>query len=355
MPLTTTLHSALYPSKEAVIVVLPILTAVTFPLSTVATWVLELDHLISSRGVASEGTMLAAKVSKPSADNSSDVLFRLIPLTGLSTVTEQEADLPPALAVIVADPFPTAVILPPSTVAIDSFEELHSIGSFNDASAGEIVAVSVSVSPIYSSMFSLFSDKPERGARTTTLISTDLSPAFAVMVASPFFTALTLPDSTEAMDLSDELHVTVLSVALSGRTVAVNISSSPSYSVNSVLFSLTSETAIYPFETDTVHSPFFPSAVAVIVAVPSLSAVTRPEALTEAMDDLELYQVTSLLVAVEGETDALSCNVSSMVRDAVVGLTDTDSTRTSCSFWVHAKSSGRAMKRIIVSLLMVLW
>jgi hypothetical protein len=60
------------------------------------------------------------------------------------------------------------------------------------------------------------------------------------------------------------------------------------------------------FITDTVHSPFFPSAEAVIVVVPSLTAVTRPEELTDATEDLVEDQVTSFLVAVEGETVALS-------------------------------------------------
>ena len=60
------------------------------------------------------------------------------------------------------------------------------------------------------------------------------------------------------------------------------------------------------FTTDTVHSPFFPSAVAVIVVVPSLTAVTRPEELTDATEDLVEDQVISFLDAVEGETVALS-------------------------------------------------
>ena len=63
----------------------------------------------------------------------------------------------------------------------------------------------------------------------------------------------------------------------------------------------------------------------------------------------------SFLVADEGEMDALSCSVSPMVKDAVEGLTDTDSTRTSCSFRVHAKRRGRVIRRRLTSLFMVLW
>jgi hypothetical protein len=60
------------------------------------------------------------------------------------------------------------------------------------------------------------------------------------------------------------------------------------------------------FTTVTLHSPFFPSAAAVIVVVPSLTAVTRPDELTDATEDLEEDHVTSFLVAVEGEIVALS-------------------------------------------------
>ena len=218
----------------------------------------------------------------------------------------QVADFPSELAVTVASPSLTAVTLPSSTVAILSSEVVQVMGSFGSASAGVMVAVNVSVSPMIMSRRFLLSVIPETGARTTIFASAVLSPAFAVIVASPFFTALTLPDSTDAMDLSEEVQVIVLSVALSGRTEAVNVSSSPTYSVTSVFPSLTSDTATKPMNTVTVHSPFFPSAVAVILVVPSLTAVTRPDELTDATEDLELDQVTSFLVAVEGETVALS-------------------------------------------------
>ena len=72
--------------------------------------------------------------------------------------------------------------------------------------------------------------------------------------------------------------------------------------------------------------------------------MTRPEAFTDATEELELDQVTSFLVASEGETVALSCNVSPMVSSFDVGLTDTDSTRTSSSFGVHEKRKGREGK-----------
>ena len=88
--------------------------------------------------------------------------------------------------------------------------------------------------------------------------------------------------------------------------MAVSVTSSPATSVSSVSSSLISDTATKPLDTVTEHSPFFPSAEAVIVAVPSLIAVTSPEEFTDATEDIELDQVRSFLVAVEGETVAVS-------------------------------------------------
>ena len=55
------------------------------------------------------------------------------------------------------------------------------------------------------------------------------------MVELPAATAVTVPLSTVATVSSLELQVTVLSVALSGSTVAVSTAVSPAVSVSSVL------------------------------------------------------------------------------------------------------------------------
>ena len=52
----------------------------------------------------------------------------------------------------------------------------------------------------------------------------------AVIVTVPAFSAVTVPFSTVAISLSEELQLTVLSVAFSGSTVADNTSDSPSTS-----------------------------------------------------------------------------------------------------------------------------
>ena len=59
-----------------------------------------------------------------------------------------------------------------------------------------------------------------------------LSPAFAVTIAVPWATAVTLPfASTVATDELLEDQVTVLSVALSGFTVAVSVRVSPVFRI----------------------------------------------------------------------------------------------------------------------------
>ena len=63
---------------------------------------------------------------------------------------------------------------------------------------------------------------------TVTVQMAVLSPAFAVMVADPSATAVTVPfASTEATDALLEDQVTVLFVALSGFTVAMIVAVSP--------------------------------------------------------------------------------------------------------------------------------
>ena len=81
---------------------------------------------------------------------------------------------------------------------------------------------------------------------TVTVQEALLSPAFAVTVAVPAATAVTFPPSTVATDASLLDHVTVLSVALPGLTVAVSVADSPIISDSVVLLSVTPVTATIP-------------------------------------------------------------------------------------------------------------
>lgn len=83
-----------------------------------------------------------------------------------------------------------------------------------------------------------------RGAFTVTVQFALLPFAVAVTVAVPSFNAVITPFSTDTTPDGATVHVTVLSVALSGVSVAVKVSVSSISSVIAVLFSVTLSTAI---------------------------------------------------------------------------------------------------------------
>ena len=123
----------------------------------------------------------------------------------------------------------------------------------------------------------------------------------------PIFNPVTLPfASTDATASSLLLQVTVLSVASSGLTVAVSVAFSPSTKDSVLLSSDTDETAIVCFNTVTSQVADWSPAVAVIVAVPGVSAVTFPFASTDATASSLLLQVTVLSVAWSGLTVAFN-------------------------------------------------
>ena len=142
---------------------------------------------------------------------------------------------------------------------------------------------------------------------TVTVQVAVLSPALAVMVVVPSAAAVTRPLSlTVAMAVLLEDQVTVLSVALSGLTVAESWKVSCSVSASEVLFSVTEVTGMTFLETVTVHVAVLSPALAVMVVVPSANAVTRPLSLTVAMAAFAVDQVTVLSVALSGLTVAVS-------------------------------------------------
>ena len=150
----------------------------------------------------------------------------------------------------------------------------------------------------------------------------------AVMVAVPALTAVTSPYAeTAATDSSDDVHVTVISVAFSGRILAVKVAVSPSIKLREVSLieipvtstmlaaTVTLQVAVIPFEE-----------VAMIFAEPAFTAVTSPFADTVATDVSEDVHVTVFSVASEGLTVAVSVAVSPSVRLSVVLLRVTLST-----------------------------
>ena len=128
-----------------------------------------------------------------------------------------------------------------------------------------------------------------------------------------------------ATALSELLHVTVLFVALSGFTVAVSVSDSPSVRASSVLSSSTEVTATAFFLTVMAQVAVFPPAFAVMTALPSFSAVTFPFS-TVATALSELLHVTVLSVALSGFTVALNESVPPTAISDVEEFNDTDAT-----------------------------
>ena len=81
---------------------------------------------------------------------------------------------------------------------------------------------------------------------TVTSQVANLPPADAVMVAVPAARAVTVPLDTVATDVLEDVQVTVLSVALSGSTVARRVSELPGARVNAVLSRVIEETGTVP-------------------------------------------------------------------------------------------------------------
>ena len=135
-----------------------------------------------------------------------------------------------------------------------------------------------------------------------------------------------------ATSVLSELHATFRLSALSGFTVAVSVSVSPSVRVSSVLSRVTSVTFTALAFTVTAQVPDLPSAVAVTVAVPGLRPWTVPVLSTMATLRSDDDHATALSDAASGETLADStADPPSMIsiRD---GVTVTDETPTVSSF-----------------------
>ena len=157
--LTDTEQVADFSPALAVMVAVPSLTAVTLPLSTVATAESELLQ-VTVLSVASSGVTVATSVSESPSVKVKVVLLREIPVTAttfLLTATLQVADCSPALAVIEAEPSLTAVTLPLSSTVATFESDVDQVTVLSVASSGFTVAVRVSDPPSVSFSSVLFS------------------------------------------------------------------------------------------------------------------------------------------------------------------------------------------------------
>ena len=217
----------------AVTIAEPILRAITLPLSTFAMDSSDEDQT-TVLSVASSGFTVAVKVAVSPIARDKAVLSRVMDDTGTATVTAHSAVLPPHFAVTVALPDLMAVTLPLSTLATDSSEDVQ-VTFWSVASSGFTTAVTVADSPMTRDKVDLSRVMDDTGTVTVTAHSAVLSPHLAVIVALPDLRSATLPLSTLATDSSEDDHVTVLSVASSGFTVAVSCAVSPTDNESVVL------------------------------------------------------------------------------------------------------------------------
>ena len=233
---------------------------------------------------------------------------------------------------MVAEPTLIAVTTPSDIVATEASEVLQ-VTVLSVASSGFTVAVRVTVSPTFKEALVLSRVIEATGVASTVIAQVaSLSPALAVMVAVPSLMAVTTPSSTVAMDTSEVLQVTVLSVASSGFTVALRVTVSPTFKEALVLSKLIEDTSTTPLLTVTTQDPIFPPAVAVMVDVPSAIATTFPFCSTVATDCFDDAHIISRSVAFEGEIVALNEMDSPTIISAAGWLTVTEDTGISCSF-----------------------
>jgi len=216
-------------SVFTVTVALPFAFASTLPsLSTAATDASELLH-VTFLFVASSGLTFAVSLPFAPISRLRDVGASSTPLTAPSTETTLSATNPPSslFAAIIATPFLWPRTIPVRlTVATDASEVLHATFLFS-ASAGSTVASNFTVSPVFTlassgSMRTLLTDlsattwSAQRAVNPPSVVS-------ASMFATPRATAVTSPvDDTVATAASELLHVTLLSVAFDGCTVATS-------------------------------------------------------------------------------------------------------------------------------------
>ena len=97
---------------------------------------------------------------------------------------------------------------------------------------------------------------------------------FAVMVAEPGLTALTVPPETVATEVFELLHVTVLFVAFEGYTVAVREELSPGFMLSEFLLSVTLVGLMLCTVTEMLTDLPLVAKYPRIVAVPGATALT---------------------------------------------------------------------------------
>jgi hypothetical protein len=283
-------------SLIAIMCAVPAATDVTKPLAeTVATvWLSDvqvIERPLSWLPLASKVVAVACVVWPATTEpNASDTLTVA---TGIGvTVTVAVAILPSLRATIVATPGETADTSPVE-------ETVATLGAFVFQSivrplstlwwTSSSVAVSCCVAPLTTVIVGGLKVMVATGASVTVIVALPLFPSLvAVMLAVPTETAVTAPSAEiVAMAVLPELHVTARPVSVApfaSSVVAVACAVPTAVMEFGVSATLTAATGTAVTVIDAV--PVCPSPVAVMVAVPTDTAVTMPLVLTVATPGL---------------------------------------------------------------------
>src|SRR5438132_1134515 len=331
----------LFPSPVAVIVTEPGVTPETRPpLPTVATVVLELDHVTvrpeSGFPPASFGVAVSCTVWPACTDAEGGVTSTDATGTGVTVIAEVPL-LPSLVAVIVAVPGVTPDTSPLLLTVATAVLELDHVtvrpeSGFPPASLG--VAVSCTVWPACTDAEGGVTSTVATGTFVTVTDEVPLLPSLvAVIVAVPGVTPDTSPLLLTVATAGLELdHVTVRPESgFPPASLGVPVSCTVWPACTDAEGGVTSTDATGTGVTVIVEVPLLPSLVAVIVADPRVTPETSRLLLTVATAVLELVHVA--LRPESGFPPAslgvpVSCTVWPACTDAEGGVTSTDATGT---------------------------
>jgi hypothetical protein len=236
--------------------------------------------------------------------------------------------------VIVAVPAATPVTTPPATVATAVLFDVQVTTRFVTIVPFRSFTVTVSVVVDPARMFAVAGETvtlPTGAGVTVTIVDPGTPSLIAVIVALPGATAVTTPvaETVAATGLFDD-HVTtrsVTTVPFTSRTMALSCTFAPTVNERPCGCTATEPTATFVVVTFAV--PLFPSLVAVIVATPFATALTRPCDETVAAAGFELDHATARPVRrlpAESASVAVSCVVCPTDIESGFGVTATVAT-----------------------------
>ena len=248
------------------------------------------------------------------------------------TVIAAVPNFPSLVAVMVAEPAATPVTRPAAdTVAAAAFEVVHvtvrPVRTLFDTSRS--VAVNCAVCAMARAAVAGVTVTLYTTTDETVTVAVPLFPSLvAVMVAAPTATAVTSPLlDTVATAAPPEVHVTtrpLKTLPLESRVVAVNCCVPPMLSA--ALDGLTVTVATGIATTVAAEVPLFPSLVAVIVAEPAATPVTRPALDTVATAEFDDVHATVRPVRTRERVSrvvAVNCTVPPCDTVAGAGVTVT--------------------------------